>query len=161
MPDSETKLIALGADVPVCYRARPCRFLGIGDVIHTIPAPPKLYMLLVWPDAHTPTKDVFARRAWGYQRPIGIPPSFGNAQQFFFFLSRTKNDLFASAVEVSPEIAEAQKAVEAQKNCRLARMSGSGSAVFGLFDSAPDSAAARDYIALHYPDWWVRTAETG
>ena len=161
LPDREARLIVLGADVPVCYRAKPCRFLGIGDVIREIPAPPKLHMLLAWPDRHTSTKEVFGNRAWEYQRPVNFPQSYGTTQQFIFFLNGTKNDLSDSAIAITPEIVEAQNAIAAQKNCLLARMSGSGSSVFGLFANAEDSAAAKEYLLLHYPDWWVKTAEIG
>ena len=161
LPDRDARLLSLGADVPVCYRAKPCRFLGIGDVIRDIVAPPKLYMLLVWPDAHTATKNVFGSRAWDYQRPVTFPQTYGTAQQFLYFLSQTKNDLEGTAISLTPQIADALQETTAQKNCRLARMSGSGSTVFGIFDSAEDSAAARDHIALHYPDWWAKTAEIG
>lgn len=161
LPDRDKNLLSLGADVPVCYRARACRFLGIGDVIRDIPAPPKLHILLVWPGAHTATKDVFGRGSWEYQRPVAFPQTYGTAQQFLFFLHQTKNDLEESAIAVTPQIADALREIAVQKNCHLARMSGSGSTVFGLFDNAKDTVAARDYIALHYPDWWVKTAEIG
>ena len=116
-------------------------------------------MLLVWPDAHTATKDVFTRKPWDYQRPIAFPQTYGTAQQFLHFLSRTKNDLEECAIEITPPIALARAAIAAQKGCRLARMSGSGSTVFGIFDNVQDCAAAQHSIALHNPDWWVRTAE--
>lgn len=161
LPDRDRHFLSLGADVPVCYRAKPCRFLGIGDVIRDIQAPPKLHILLVWPDAHTATKDVFAQRTWEYQRPVAFPPVYGTAQQFLYFLGQTKNDLEDSAITITPQIAQVMQSISAQSHCRLARMSGSGSTVFGLFDDAESSAAARDAIALHHPDWWVKTAKIG
>ncbi|MNE55061.1 4-diphosphocytidyl-2-C-methyl-D-erythritol kinase [compost metagenome] len=43
--------------------------------------------------------------------------------------------------------------------CRLARMSGSGATVFGLFD---DRAAAIEAVfALDRPGWWTRPAVLG
>jgi 4-diphosphocytidyl-2-C-methyl-D-erythritol kinase len=47
------------------------------------------------------------------------------------------------------------------KGCRLARMSGSGSACFGLFDSARAAAAAARRLAVARPAWWVRAGLVG
>lgn len=161
LPDRDKNLLSLGADVPVCYRAKPCRFLGIGDVIRDVQTPPKIFILLVWPDAHTSTKEVFGKNGGAYQRPVTFPQTYGTAQQFLSFLRQTKNDLEEPALLLTPEISDALREISIQKNCRLARMSGSGSTVFGIFDTAQESIAARDHIALHHPDWWVKTSQIG
>lgn len=157
LPDRDRHLLALGADVPVCYRARPCRFKGIGEVITDIPPLPALPMLLVWPGAHSSTKDVFAARQAGYKALASIPPSLGNMQQFLFFLKGTSNDLVPAAEHLAPVIAEAASLLAAQPGCTLARMSGSGSALYGLFESETQARHAREDILSLHPDWWVQS----
>lgn len=157
LPDRDKHLLSLGADVPVCYRARACRFKGIGEVITDIPAPPELHMLLVCPNKHTSTRDVFAARTAAYTDPATIPPSYGTIQQFLFFLRSTNNDLSAPAKTLSPEIAEAEQLLGEQAGCLFTRMSGSGSAVFGLFDNAKNCATAREHILTTQPAWWAQS----
>ena len=57
---------------------------------------------------------------------------------------------------MEPLIAAALQAVGALPGCRLARMSGSGSAVFGLFDDRATAERAARGLALGRPGWWVR-----
>ena len=71
-------------------------------------------------------------------------------------VAEARNDLEAPALAVAPAIAEALAQVAAQAGCRLARMSGSGSTVFGLFDDCRASAAAARAIRAIRPGWWVR-----
>jgi 4-diphosphocytidyl-2-C-methyl-D-erythritol kinase len=41
-------------------------------------------------------------------------------------------------------------------DCRLARMSGSGATVFGLYDDCHAAAGAAKIVRAAHPDWWVR-----
>jgi len=45
--------------------------------------------------------------------------------------------------------------------CRLARMSGSGSACFGLFDDEGAAATGADRLAKAQTGWWVRASSIG
>lgn len=156
MPDRDDHLLSLGADVPVCYHGHACRIRGIGERLYQIPALPSLHMLLVWPNAHTATKDVFDKRDDITRDDLVIPRTFGTTQQFIQFLKTTGNDLSEAAESLSPVISEARAVVAAQRGCALVRMSGSGSAVFGLFEHAADCSAAQRYILSTHPDWWAK-----
>lgn len=158
MPDRNRHLITLGADVPVCFRGTPCRFKGIGEIMQDIPTLPALHMLLVWPGAHTATKDVFRGRDASYQPPVSIPPLLGTVQQLLFFLRGTGNDLTNAAESITPVIAEANSIVSSQDGCLLSRMSGSGSAIYGLFETEQACFAAREEILTSHPLWWVEVA---
>ena len=62
------------------------------------------------------------------------------------------------AMALVPAIREVKAALEAEPECRLAAMSGSGPSCFGIF---ADHAQARDAaarIASLHPDWWVKPA---
>jgi 4-diphosphocytidyl-2-C-methyl-D-erythritol kinase len=58
-------------------------------------------------------------------------------------------------------IAEAIAAMRGLRDCRLARMSGSGSTCFGLFASAPAAMLAAESVLAKYPHWWVRATSLG
>ena len=73
------------------------------------------------------------------------------------WLACERNDLEAAAIAIAPPIADVLGAMAEQAGCRLARMSGSGSASFGLFDSARAAATAARHLATAHPSWWVRS----
>lgn len=152
-------LLKLGADVPVCYARRACRFQGIGDVITDAPSLPGLHMLMVWPDVHTVTKDVFiTHRQTHREAPVDMPASFGAFSSFITFLETTGNDLADAAEKLHPVIATARDAIRQTDGCLLSRMSGSGSCVFGMFETENLCTAAKNRITTQYPQWWVHTA---
>ncbi len=158
MPKRDENLLSLGADVPVCYRGTHCRFTGIGDEITQSPALPPLHVLVAWPGKHSSTREVFSKRTGIFSNRTSIPNSFGNSQEFMGFLKTTKNDLRDAAITLIPEISEAEDVIAAQDGCLFARMTGSGSAVFGLFTDPNACTTAQRFLQTNKPQWWVRTS---
>jgi 4-diphosphocytidyl-2-C-methyl-D-erythritol kinase len=67
-----------------------------------------------------------------------------------------RNDLEAPARKLAPVIDEALALMSATPGCRLARMSGSGATVFGLFNDCAGAAAAARLVRRAQPGWWVK-----
>lgn len=160
-PEAEA-VLTLGADVPVCLQApAPQRMRGIGADLTPLPALPEAHLVLVNPGLAVPTGAVFARCAAGAGTaepglaPLPDAPDFA---AFAAWLGRQRNDLEAPATAIAPVIAAARAALLATAGCHLARMSGSGSTVFGLFATAAASAEAAAGLATAHPGWWVRAA---
>lgn len=148
--------LSLGADVPVCYHAKPCRFEGIGEIITDIPALPHFSILLVWPDVHTSTKDVFEKRGTDFRHTrTVIPPTFSNLQDFIAFLQTTDNDLQTPAEEISPAILAAHTFLKMCEGSLLTRMSGSGSCVFAIFEDRRLCTEAQALVHVKFPAWWT------
>ena len=143
-------LISLGADVPVCYKGTPCFVEGIGDVISPVTNFKKIPAILVHPNIECPTAPVFKKFSTSYSKEIILDN--GDID----FIKEQKNDLTAPAIELVPEIKAALTLIEKQNGCELSRMSGSGSACFGLFQTEEDSRNAAENIQKEKPDWWVR-----
>jgi 4-diphosphocytidyl-2-C-methyl-D-erythritol kinase len=147
---------ATGADVPVCVDPRPRVMRGIGDILSAPLVLPKLGIVLVHPGVAVPTKDVF--------KALGLAPGVRHAaplaaavpderEALLAWLVTERNDLEAAAIGIAPVIAEVLGAIATSPGCRLARMSGSGSACFGLFNSARAAmAAARSLSAASAAD---------
>jgi 4-diphosphocytidyl-2-C-methyl-D-erythritol kinase len=76
------------------------------------------------------------------------------------WLASERNDLEAAAIAIAPPIADVLGALADTPGCRLARMSGSGSACFGLFNSGRAAAAAARRLAATHPAWWARAGLT-
>ena len=150
---------ATGADVPVCLEAKARLMHGIGEVLSAPLALPQLDAVIAFPGVPVATKDVFGnftlvagpRRKTRYAE-AEIP---SEREALFSFLASEANDLELAARLVAPEIAEAKDLLAATDAC-LARMTGSGSAVFALYDNAKLAKRAAAKITKRRPGWWVR-----
>jgi 4-diphosphocytidyl-2-C-methyl-D-erythritol kinase len=150
-----------GADVPVCLEARARIMGGIGEVLGPVLRLPRLFAVLVNPGVPVATPDVF--RALGLQRGDtramareGEWP-ISTAGDLLAALRQSRNDLEPAACRLQPIVRDAVQRLAATKDCRLARMSGSGATVFGLFENGDAAAAAATSVRAAHPAWWVKS----
>jgi 4-diphosphocytidyl-2-C-methyl-D-erythritol kinase len=131
----------LGADVPFFIPCRPARVGGIGEILTVVPPLPALPIVIVVPPFAVPTP-------WAYRRFDELPSSESSFPEFFAGQwpppGEMVNDLERAVIPEYPLIAQIKRQL-----CDLgaigALMSGSGSAVFGLFRHRPaaEQAVAR------------------
>jgi 4-diphosphocytidyl-2-C-methyl-D-erythritol kinase len=158
--------LATGADVPVCLEQRPRMMRGIGELLSAPFDLPPLPAVMVFPGAPLATSAVFAAfRATGdAAAPASRIPESQNdavaASALVEWLERERNDLEAAAISRLPAVADALSALRAQPGCRLARMSGSGSACFAIFPSRRSARTAARALAAR-KDWWVEATTFG
>ncbi|MBN2761304.1 MAG: 4-(cytidine 5'-diphospho)-2-C-methyl-D-erythritol kinase [Rhodobacteraceae bacterium] len=152
-------ILALGADVPVCMAARPCRMRGIGEVVTPVPALPPMAMVLVNPRVEVSTPAVFRALARKDNPPMpDTLPDWPDFAGFVHWLSVQRNDLQAPACAAVPEIEAVLGALEGA-GAALARMSGSGATCFGLFADLPSAERAAHAIRRAEHGWWVEATE--
>jgi len=165
VPVGEARLAAiaarLGADVPMCLRSAALRAGGAGEALSDWPDAPALPLLLVNPGVAVSTPAVFARLERRDHPSIGALPATPDAGTLAGWLEReTRNDLQAAAIGEAPVIAAVLESVRAMPGCLLARMSGSGATVFGIFANEAELGAAAGRLARERPDWWVAATRT-
>jgi 4-diphosphocytidyl-2-C-methyl-D-erythritol kinase len=142
--------LGLGADVPFFLDPQPAEVRGIGERIAPAGAVPRLPLVVVHPGVALGTKEVYAAyaaRARGsddtsHRRPPSVParPELLAAADW---AARVANDLEVPAVGLCPRIGTLLGELRAL-GALAAGMSGSGSAVYGVFaDAASRDAAAR------------------
>lgn len=147
--------LKLGADVNACLASQTLYMSGIGELLHTTPAMPPAFLLLVNPGVAVATKDVFRARSGAFSKPAPFDVAPPDAARLARFLMHRGNDLTAAATVHAPVIKEARLKVAETEDCLLARMSGSGATVFGLYASAEAAAAAAETISRDRPGWWT------
>jgi 4-diphosphocytidyl-2-C-methyl-D-erythritol kinase len=129
----------LGADVPYFLEGGTALGLERGDLLFSLIDHPPAWVVVVLPPFGVSTKEAFA---WWDQDRAGRAGGAGGAGRAGGADEDADvNDLEAAVAARYPEIARVARALRRQGS-RHAAMSGSGSAVFGLFERRPDAVHA-------------------
>ena len=132
---------SVGADVPFCMRGGTQRAEGIGECLTPLPHM-QLTFLVVKPARGVSTKRLFSLLRLPRRMPDNpaciAALAAGDLEALAALLY---NALEEPAVELVPEIGRAKAALQAH-GARAACMTGSGSAVFGLFAAIEEAEAA-------------------
>lgn len=130
----EQLAVSLGADCPVFVRNKPVFASGIGNVFSPIKLSLKGYfLLLVKPDIHVSTPEAYSRVVPRKSERSLVDLLSLPVQEW---RGVVKNDFEKSVFALYPEIAEI-KAGLYSAGALYASMSGSGSAVYGIFETPP------------------------
>lgn len=155
--DDEWLARNIGADVPACLLSSATMVEGIGEKLVPTPhLPENCHLVIVYPGIGISTSEVFGMLSPPYTPHHEIFPEAKDVFDLVKQLQETRNDMMHPAMGLQPKILEAYRALTRQSGCLLARMTGSGSACFGIF---PDEEAARmaaNAIRKAEPKWWVR-----
>lgn len=155
-PISYDQLISLGAkigaDVPFCIMGGTALAEGIGEILTPIDSKVKADILIVKPDVGISTP-------WAYKRLDEVGCTSCDVDRVASALEKgdTKelcrsmaNAFEIVAPEVAPEV-EKIKSELIRHGASGAMMSGSGTAVFGIFEDTTDLDIACEYFSGKYP----------
>jgi 4-diphosphocytidyl-2-C-methyl-D-erythritol kinase len=156
---------ALGADVAACLESRAVMAMGRGDELSPAPTLPVLPAVLVNPGVESPTGAVYRAFDETASAPSADRPAMAAAlatpREVADLVARTRNDLEAPAVDLSPAIGEALAALHGAPEALVARMSGSGATCFALCETMAEAGALAERLAAAHPRWWVRACRLG
>ena len=143
--------LRLGADVPFCLHDAPRRAQGIGEIL--TPFESRVYpLILLQPCRALSTREVFAAYHRGDFRRADNERSMEalGAGNLFALRETAANALESASIPMRPEIAEAKEALY-ETGAALAQMTGSGSVVFGAYET--NEAADKAFLQLRnlYP----------
>ncbi len=150
-----------GADVPVCLFPKARIVSGVGERLGPPVALPDVFAVLVNPWVSAPTRDVFEALglAPGSRFEPAGRPTFAVVSKGGITLDTLvsgRNDLEPAALRVAPVIGLALETLSRLPGAKAARMSGSGSTCFALFDSRLGAAAAQRMVVAEQPHWWAK-----
>lgn len=145
--------LTLGADVPFFIRGRPALVTGIGERIRPYAGLPAMDVVIVYPGFGLSTAAVFKNLNLALTKSKKKLRYFPFNNGSFSATHHLHNDLEAGVGEQFTVLADIK-----ERLCRLgamgAAMTGSGSAVFGLFANAADALKAKDVLDRQ-PGWQV------
>jgi 4-diphosphocytidyl-2-C-methyl-D-erythritol kinase len=149
-----------GSDVPVCLFGG-CRLMcGRGERLGPMLDPPPWYVVLVNPGIRLDTARVFkafaALPSPKRSRDFTAPGEVVSRREWLAAIASCGNDLEEPASSLAPLIGTVKLALLNQGGCLLARMTGSGPTVFGIFEEGKAAHVAARRVATAWPHWWVR-----
>jgi len=154
--------VRLGADVPFFFTGGMARGTGIGDQLEPLPDSPGKSLLIIKPNAHINTAEaykVFDERCLTTRNSKSI---LSGSQPTYVFDNKSaaslENDFEQVVFDLEPEIARAKAALMGA-GAQVAMLAGSGSAVFGIFDSGDAQRRAIQAIELE-TGWRVFPCKT-
>ena len=144
--------LTLGADIPFCLRGGLTRTQGIGECLENHSCRANYRLVVVQPCRGLSTREVF--EAWHQSRSAVRPDTeaalaaleSGNLVQLCENIS---NVLQTVSIEKRPEIGLAIQRLR-QLGAVAAQMTGSGSAVFGVFQTASAAEHAKNVLATRW-----------
>ena len=159
LPDAVLMKIGaeLGSDVPFFLQRDPARGTGRGEILESVALQNLPWAVLIHPGFGSPTAEAYRRyaanrRTGEEDRPLSLSLRSGKTCEI-----KPRNDLEPAVEEKFLWIRAARRWLSQQPGVLAARMSGSGSTVFGLWPTEKEAQAvtvrAREYFG---PETWIR-----
>ena len=153
----------IGADVEPCLNTNFKLLYGASNKIFTFNKKPKLNLLLIYPNCLNPTKKIYLSnkifsKSNNYKISL-LKKNILNLNYLFKFLNHEGNDLEQSAFKNNSVILKLLISLKKLKGCKLARMTGSGSACFAIFQNNAQLAKAIFVLKKHYKSYWIKKAK--
>jgi len=161
LPMSDAELLKIGArlgsDVPFFLQSSPARGTGRGEILEPLPLQSLPWAVLIHPGFGSPTAEAYRRyasnRRPGEEGPaISLTLSGGKTYEL-----KPRNDLEPAVEEKFLWIRAARHWLAQQPGVLAARMSGSGSTVFGLWAKESEATAVADRAKSYFGSMaWIR-----
>ena len=151
----------IGADVPFALMGGTCRVQGVGDFLKALPPCPPCWFVVAMPSVGVSTPEAFARYD---QMGSPIHPDLAaqeaaiRAGDLAAVCAASGNALeHCSGAKETPHI----RAILDEQGALASLMTGSGAAVFGVFDSEAKAQAARAALRQQYKQVYLAQPDRG
>ena len=148
---------SLGADGPVCLRPRLQMVEGMGERVTPVESQRALHAVLINPRVPLSTASVFRAFDSADCSCSSRGKQLETKHDLMAAILEGKNSLEPVAQMLCPQVTEALELLRVCDGCILARMSGSGPTVWGLFPNRQNVMKAVKFLKETCPGWWVRS----
>ena len=153
----------IGADVEPLLNTNFKILYGANNKIIEFNKKPKFNVLLVYPNCFNSSKNIYLLNKIFSKRNNSeiflLKKNVLNINYLFKFLNYNGNDLEQSAFKNNKTVLKVLTFLKKLKGCKLARMTGSGSACFAIFENNSQLTAAIFTLKKHYKSYWIRKAK--
>ena len=150
----------IGFDVPVNLERQNTLLTGKRDEILRLNQKFKLNLLIVYPNLICSTKRIYEKNK---KVSLSTPQSFfciKNNKKLINLLKNENNDLEETVIKIYPKVKKIIEYIKSIKGCYFSRITGSGSACFGIFSNMKNAIYAQKLIKLKYPKYWCAVSKT-
>ncbi len=119
----------------------------------------KLFFLVVYPNIKCSTKEVYSK-VKNYNKKKVLKQNYKNKASLINQIFNLNNDLQSIVEKKYPIIQKLLLNISNEKGCYFSRMTGSGSACYGLFRDNYSSKVALKRLRKKYPKFWFSIANT-
>jgi 4-diphosphocytidyl-2-C-methyl-D-erythritol kinase len=137
--------LKLGADVPFFMECKTAFVQGIGEHVTPMNLDIELPILLINPNINISTENIFQK---GIKK---ITAKLDPNEDMKTLIYNGSNDLYENACEYAPELRSVIEFLQEQDGIQMARMSGTGSTCFGIFQTIQYVIKAQRKIEK---GWW-------
>ena len=117
-------------------------------------------LLIVYPNLICPTKKIYKINKKISSLKFNPIYQIQNNKKLIKFLKYQNNDLEESVIKIYPKIKKIINYIKFQKGCYFSRITGSGSACFGIFSNMKNAIYAKRLIKRKYPKYWCAVSKT-
>ena len=159
---NEIKKIAekIGFDVPVGLEKKNAIITGKKGEVLRFDKKFNFNILIAYPNIICSTKAVYLKNKIISGSKSNFKNKINNTRKLVLFLKSQSNDLEKIVFELYPKVKNLIEFVRKQNGCYFARITGSGSACFGIFASMKSANQARKLIKIKFPNYWCMTSKT-
>ena len=150
----------IGADVPVSLEKKNTLLTGKRNKMIKLSQKFKLNILIVYPNIVCPTKKIFKKNRTFSFIQQQFSHKIKNKNQLITYLKGEKNDLENTVIKYYPKVGKIIDFIKVQNGCYFSRITGSGSACFGIFSNAKTAVFAQKMIKLKFPNYWCVVSKT-
>lgn len=144
----------VGSDVPLSLVQK---YLVVsGNTIKTLKLKKSFtfYILIIFPNLPCSTKEIYNKNR-DFSLPMLVSKNIlKDKKKLIKFLQNEHNDLQKTVSKIYPKISKIIEVISIQKGCHFSRLTGSGSACFGLFSSMSKATLAEKNIKKKFPKYW-------
>lgn len=156
--EQEDIMRRVGSDTVFFLKNRPAIVSGRGDILEDFDFLPKFFILLINPQIFVSTKEIYSHSQLAFTHEKNLP-NITSPLTFQEMTALMKNDMEVPAFNMYDSIKVIVDKINAGGRGR-GLMSGSGSTVFGVYES--QSALDEDYevFKAEYPSYFIKKVET-
>ena len=120
----------------------------------------KMFFVLVHPRVKCSTKDIYSKVRNFSKKKTLKKNKLNSKSKFISYLSKSRNELQSIVEKKYPIIKKLLTNIKNEKGCYFARMTGSGSVCYGLFNKQIEAKKALKNLKNKYPKFWLSLAKT-
>ncbi len=147
--------LSIGADVPFFLMEQPCLVTGIGEILKPLNIRQKMWLLLGFPGFSISTKKAYEAvdaELTNTKTQVNMPLGLGGEVRQKGGERRLTNDLESPVFVWYPALKAFREKLE-KLGAVEARMTGSGSSIFGIFEEKAKAEAAMTVIRKDFTEW--------